>query len=153
MPQRHRSDGPLRSTARGRRQAGLTLLELMVVLAIVALSTALVSLSLRDNPQTRLQREADRLVAQLEATRALARSNAQALSWQAVDGGYRIGARREAWLSPDTQATLNVGTGPAATVLWLGPEPLIPPARLRLQLGNAQLTLVTDGLRPFDIER
>lgn len=153
MPHRLRSDGPLRPATGGRPQRGLTLLELMVVLAIVALSTALVTLSLRDNPQTRLQREADRLMAQLEATRALARSNAQALSWQAIEGGYRLGARREAWLSPDTQASLSVGTGEAANVLWLGPEPLIQPARLVLQQANARLTLVTDGLRPFGIER
>jgi general secretion pathway protein H len=153
MPKRHRSDGPLRPTACGRQQHGLTLLELMVVLAIVALSTALVTLSLRDNPQTRLQREADRLIAQIEATRALARSNAQALGWQAVEGGYQLGARRQAWLSPDTQATLSVGTGEATPWLWLGPEPLIQPARIRLQQGNASLTLVTDGLRPFDIQR
>ena len=144
MPRGHRSHGA---------QRGLTLLELMVVLAIVALSTALVSLSLRDNPQTQLQREADRLSAQLEATRALARSNAQPLSWQAVEGGYRIGARRETWLSPDTQVTVSVGTGDAATLLWLGPEAIIQPARIRLQQAGASLILATDGLRPFDIQR
>lgn len=35
--------------------------------------------------------------------------------------------------------------------LVLGPEPIIPAQRLRLQLGSQQLTLGTDGLGAFEI--
>jgi len=35
--------------------------------------------------------------------------------------------------------------------LTLGPEPVIPAQRLRLQLGSQRLMLATDGLAAFDI--
>ena len=41
-----------------QRQQGLTLLELLVVLAIIGFAMAGVSLSLRDSNQTQLEREA-----------------------------------------------------------------------------------------------
>ena len=50
-----------------QRQRGLTLLELLVVLAIIAISSAGVALAMRDNSQTQLEREAQRLIAKLEA--------------------------------------------------------------------------------------
>jgi general secretion pathway protein H len=50
-----------------QRQRGLTLLELLVVLAIIGFAMAGVSLAMRDSGQTQLEREAQRLTAQLEA--------------------------------------------------------------------------------------
>jgi prepilin-type N-terminal cleavage/methylation domain-containing protein len=50
------------------KAAGFTLLELLVVLAIIASASAAVVLSMRDSPQTRLQAEAERVIAVLEAT-------------------------------------------------------------------------------------
>jgi general secretion pathway protein H len=35
--------------------------------------------------------------------------------------------------------------------LILGPEPVIPAQRLRLQLGSQRVVLATDGLAAFDI--
>ena len=45
---------------------GFTLLELLVVVAIIALATAGVSFALRDSQATQLEREAQRLAALLE---------------------------------------------------------------------------------------
>ncbi len=56
-----------------QRQRGLTLLELLVVLAIIAISSAGVALAMRDNSQTQLEREAQRLIAKLEAARVQSR--------------------------------------------------------------------------------
>lgn len=134
------------------RQRGLTLLELLVVLAIVALAAGATALSLRDNPRTRLEREAQRLIAQLETQRAWARASGQPLVWQAQDGGYAFGQRAERWLYPGTQARLQVGGDADARRLPLGPDPLLPPARILLWQGDAVLALGTDGLRPFAIE-
>jgi general secretion pathway protein H len=36
--------------------------------------------------------------------------------------------------------------------LQLGPEPLIPAQSLRLRLGQQQVRLATDGLRPFAVQ-
>lgn len=49
---------------------GFTLLELMVVVAIIAMATAAVTFALRDDSGTRLEREALRLSAMLESARA-----------------------------------------------------------------------------------
>ena len=60
------------------RTGGFTLLELLVVVAIMALAMAGVGLALRDSGQTQLEREAERLAALLEAGRAQSRASAPA---------------------------------------------------------------------------
>ncbi|MFS2054738.1 prepilin-type N-terminal cleavage/methylation domain-containing protein [Variovorax sp. CT11-76] len=42
----------------GRRAAGFTLIELIVVIAVIAIATAGVSFAMRDSGQARLDREA-----------------------------------------------------------------------------------------------
>lgn len=58
------------SAAGSRRLRGFTLLELIVVIAIIAVATAGVSFAMRDSSAARLDREADRLAALLESARA-----------------------------------------------------------------------------------
>ena len=62
---------------------GVTLLELLVVVTLMALASAGVVLALRDSPQHRLDLEAQQLVTWLEAARAQARTRAWAapLAW------------------------------------------------------------------------
>ncbi|CAN1550950.1 prepilin-type N-terminal cleavage/methylation domain-containing protein [Limnohabitans sp. B9-3] len=164
-----------------QRQRGLTLLELLVVLAIIGFAMAGVSLAMRDSSQTQLEREAQRLTAQLEAARAQSRTSGVALIWRTTADGYDItsavagsglATRREAWLSPSTQAHVNsIASNPNATATnWvvLGPEPIIAPASITLTVtaepGNTvnanrapqqqqsqQLRIATDGLRPFQV--
>lgn len=47
-------------------KSGFTLLELLIVIAIMAMATAGVSLAMRDNAQTTLERDAQRLAVLLE---------------------------------------------------------------------------------------
>jgi general secretion pathway protein H len=119
-----------------QRQQGLTLLELLVVLAIIGFSLAGVSLSLRDSNQTQLEREAQRLVAVLEAARAQSRTSGMALIWQPTAEGFvirpaiapnptldsttsssatgraasPIATRTETWLTNGTQAVISTAT-------------------------------------------
>ncbi len=162
-----------------QRQQGLTLLELLVVLAIIGFAMVGVSLSLRDNSQTQIGREAQRLVAVLEAARAQSRTSGIALIWQSTPEGFVIrpalspslssgtasgnavspnpfAARTEAWLAAGTQAAVT--TANAATLVVLGPEPILPPARITLSVATANsakpatsLSIGTDGLQPFQI--
>jgi general secretion pathway protein H len=157
-----------------QRQRGLTLLELLVVLAIIGFAMAGVSLAMRDSGQTQLEREAQRLTAQLEAARAQSRTSGVALIWRTTADGYNItsavagsglNTRQEAWLQPSTQAQVNTSTATAANLVVLGPEPIIAPASITLslspELSNAvnpaklqqlkQLRIATDGLRPFQV--
>jgi len=159
-----------------QRQRGLTLLELLVVLAIIGVAMAGVSLSLRDSSQSQLEREAQRLVAVLEAARAQSRTSGMALIWQSTAEGFVIRpalapnqalnhttARAETWLTMGTQA--SIGTVGASTnntaqanQVVLGPESILAPARITLSVAtanNAQpsptLSIGTDGLRPFQV--
>ncbi len=66
---------------------GFTLLELLVVVALIAVATAGVSLSLRDSADSALERDAERLANLLETARAQARANGSAVVWRAQARG------------------------------------------------------------------
>ena len=131
--------------------AGFTLLELMVVIAIMALATAGVALSLRDGSVTALEREAQRLGALLESGRAQSRMRASPVRWRTTEAGFVFegvapGTLPGTWLSSDVRAE-------AATIV-LGPEPIIGPQKIQLvSISSPQhrLTLATDGVRPFAV--
>lgn len=141
---------------------GFTLMELLVVVAIVAVASATVALAVRDPQAVQLEREAARLAMLLEAARAESRASGQAVAW-APGAPAREGQAPEAqgfhfhglppglrlpqrWLDKDVQAQV-VG----APALSLGPEPLIGPQRVVLRLDDRRLVLATDGLGPFEV--
>jgi general secretion pathway protein H len=144
-------------------QRGFTLLELMVVVAIVALATALVTLALPDNNSRALTRDADRLAALLEAARAQSRAAGVPVTWHPTASGFAfdgLPASNDSggapwpdhWVDPNTQAALLT---PGSAPLVLGPDPVIgPQAVLLYQMGNSafRLRVATDGLRPFTVE-
>lgn len=139
---------------------GFTLLELMVVLVIVAFATAGVSLALRDDGTTRLEREGLRLTAMLESARAQSRTSGLPVVWRSLPQGFEfIGLPVQGstgsmsgprpWLNQETQA--QVLQPPGAQTLVLGPEPLIAAQRVMLVQGDRRITVGTDGLAPFAV--
>lgn len=151
------------SARRRRRAAGFTLIELLVVIAIVALTAGVVSLALRDADAGRLERDAVRLAALLEAARAESRATGIAVWWVpagagdaaaggADDGGFRFvglpdaAGMPRAWLDDGVRAEV---LGPPR--VQLGPEALIGAQRIVLRLGEHRLELATDGLGPFTV--
>jgi general secretion pathway protein H len=137
------------------RSTGFTLIELMIVVALIAIASGLVSLSLRDPSATRLEREAARLAALLESARAEARASGLAVRWVPRTAGtdgqdFRFVGLPSANPLPQNWLTTGVSANVVgATALVLGPEPLIGPQRVVLNLEAQHLTLATDGLGPF----
>jgi general secretion pathway protein H len=135
-----------------RWQRGFTLIEILVVLAIVALGTGALVWALRDSASQQLDEEAQRLSALLEAGRAQSRTSGVALRWRSSDTGFVIETlpsglapvQTHAWLYPQTRASVST--------LWLGPEPILPPQSLVLTQGDGSrgsVRVASDGLRAF----
>ena len=138
---------------------GFTLIELLIVVAIVALASGLVSLGLRDPQASALAREADRLSALLESARAESRASGLVVMWVPASAanlepgsGFRFHGLPaalklpEQWLTAGVQAEVL-----GARSLTLGPEPMIGAQQVNLRLGDQRLSLVTDGLAPFEV--
>ena len=136
---------------------GFTLLELIVVIAIIAAASASVSLAMRDSSQTLLERDAQRLTVLLESARAQSRATGVVVRWQPTATGFVFdgmvpGVLSSHWLSETTRAV-----GPVT--LLLGPEAMIGAQAFELmdtsKRDSAQVPTVriaTDGLRPFTIQ-
>lgn len=153
----------MRSQQRSRQHpSGFTLLELLVVLAIMAFATLGVGLSLRDDKVGALERDALRLAAILEAARAESRATGVALAWQSQPDGFLVlGAARRTdasgslhgprpWLSPGIQAWIQQPSG--ARLLQLGPDPLLPAQSVVLTLEQQRVVVGSDGLQPFRVQ-
>jgi general secretion pathway protein H len=144
---------------------GFTLIELMIVVALIALASAVVSLALRDPSTTRLEQEGARLAALLESARAEARASGLPAQWLPRSGdqaglvatnepaadfrfvGLPASSRLpERWLNPGVAASV-IG----AAAVTLGPEPIIGAQKIILSLDDRRVTLATDGLGPFTV--
>lgn len=140
--------------AAARHARGFTLIELMVVVALIALAAGVVSLALRDPAASRLEHDGERLAMLLESARAEARSAGLPVRWTPLQDrtaadfrfvGLPAGlALPERWLDARVQAEV-VG----AAALTLGPEAIIPAQRVVLRLEGQRIELASDGLAPF----
>ena len=140
-----------------RRARGFTMIELLVVVALIVLASSITALALRDPDVTRLEREAARLAALLEGARAEARAAGVPVFWvpQKDDGFRFVGLPRTMplptqWLGEGLSAEVLNARGPAAAAV-LGPEPIIGAQRIVLRLESQSLMLATDGLGPFAV--
>ncbi len=135
------------------RARGFTLLELLLVLAIIAVATAGVSFALRDSAQSQLEREAVRLAALLESARARSQASGVPVVWRSTETGFifdglAAGALAEGWLAKGVGAAVP-------SELVLGPEPITWPQGVRLVSvidGARTLEVKTDGVRPYFVQ-
>lgn len=158
------------------RQRGFTLLELLVVLGIVAFASAGVGFALRDDTQARLEREALRLGALLDAARAAAQVSGVAVRWRVTAQGFQFEPdpawsgqpSPRHWLDADTraqvmlsQAGVHRDAAPSqdqaevAASLLLGPDAIIVPQAIELYAAaqpRKRMRLATDGVRPFAVQ-
>jgi general secretion pathway protein H len=160
---------PTSAPGSNTRAAGFTLLELLIVIAIVALSAGVVTLALRDSSASRLEEEGERLVALLEMARAESRVSGTTVRWLpaggaagssgvaagtaagAPDADFRfVGLHRDTlpsrWLDRETRAQVA-----GSPFVVLGPQAILPPQRVVLSLGPHRLEVASDGLAPFAV--
>ena len=164
---------------RARAQRAFTLIELLIVLAIVVVSSGLIVLALRDGNEARLEEEGARLSALLEMARAEARVAGSTVRWVPHDGNGGNGSDGSNG-SNGSNGSKGANGGPAiqfrfvglpltqnmptrwldpgtraqvvgAPTLLLGPEAILPPQRVVLMLADRRLELATDGLGPFAV--
>ncbi len=137
------------------KKRGFTLLELLIVVAVIALGTAGVALAMRDSGQAVIEREAIRLAALLDAARSQSRASGVTVTWEStIDAQSRpvmrwSGLRGKeplptAWLDEQTQAAVS-------RVVLLGPDPIISPVQIRLTHGSHTREVVTDGVDVFRV--
>lgn len=140
------------------------MIELLLVIAILAIAVGLVTLAVPDGEAARLEEEGARLGALLEMARAEARVSGASVRWVPrrddapatdIDGQplhFRFVGLPTAlklptrWLDGRIQAEV-VG----ATSVVLGPEAILPAQRVVLRLDERRLELASDGLGPFVI--
>jgi general secretion pathway protein H len=147
-------------------QNGFTLMELMVVVAIIAIASAGVMFAIPDASTTALERDAQRLAALLDSARAQSRASGLAVTWHPTAEGFKFDGLPQAknastgemvdlvkfptdWLSAETHVDEN---SRFANGLVLGPEPIIAQQEVVLLNAARSLTLATDGIRPFSIK-
>jgi general secretion pathway protein H len=144
---------------------GFTVVELLIVIAIIAIGAAAVALALPNADANKLEEEAARLSALIEMARAEARTAGVAVRWVPRadnDADARAAAANSnvahflfvglpvsqnlpsRWLDTRTQAAVS-----GAAFLVLGPDAILPPQRLVMRLDEHRLELVSDGLGPF----
>ncbi|MBJ7264629.1 MAG: prepilin-type N-terminal cleavage/methylation domain-containing protein [Burkholderiaceae bacterium] len=71
-------------------QAGFSLIELMVVVAIIAIATAAVGLTAFNRTESSLRKDAERLVQLFGVAQSEARAGGRSIQWETDASGYRF---------------------------------------------------------------
>ncbi|WP_175938726.1 GspH/FimT family pseudopilin [Caballeronia sp. BCC1704] len=149
-----------------RRNAGFTLLEMLVVLVIAGLLVSLASLQLTRNPRTDLNEEAQRLALLFESAGDEAQVRARPIAFQPVEGGFRFDIRTEdgwrplrddllrarRWEGGVTSVTIQfLDSDKTVSRLVFGTEAIDTPMEITLVSAVGRATIIGSGNGRFQV--
>jgi type II secretion system protein H len=139
---------------------GFTLLEVLVVVAIIAICSGLVMISIPPGEAALADQEARRLAALEEAATAEARASGQPIAWTAERTGYSFWQRSEEgeWQrfpseSPYRTRILGSAIAVEGAAVTLMPYGLQPPFEAVIRAGGTQIILRSGALGRVSLER
>jgi len=155
------------SLSAGRRRAGFTLVELMVVLVLVGIVLGVVAVNLAPGRQKTLQNEAQRVGLLLQVARDEAIVRNRQMAFEADENGYRFWVRngqlwqlvteddllraREFKLSP-MSLNLNPPVNSQTLRITFGREPVDKPFVLTLANDGYSAAIRADGICHFTVD-
>ena len=136
------------------KSGGFTLLELMVVIAIMAALTSVFPLALnRFVPARRVDAAARELVADIRLAQVRSVASGKAVSLEPVDHGYRVQTESGTDHAPvvrnwraSTQLEIKSGDGAGQTSLRIFPDGSSTGARFIIRDGERARTVMVSGL-------
>lgn len=144
------------------RSRGFTLIEVLVVIAIIGITIALITPKLSATPDQALKQEVERISALISAAQDEAVTRSQVLAWSVEDGQLRFwerAAETREWRAitdPDFRpralqselTALRIGNARAATAskILLTPDGVQPAYEARFELSGLQANLSSDAL-------
>jgi general secretion pathway protein H len=137
--------------------AAFTLVEMLVVLAIIGIAAGVVSLSVQPSEQRLVVEEGERLAVLFRLAQDEARVSGRPVSWQADTQGYRFFAG-DILRGNTPDDPLRPREWPfhvqrvEAPALVFGAEPLLPPAEIRIATSTRELVLVLDAFGVLSIK-
>jgi len=158
------------TTEPARRTRGFTLVEALVVVAVIALLVSLVAVRLSPDARQGLREEAARLAALLAHARGEAIATGAPLAWQRSDAGYRFLQRGpdRTWQPMDGDASLRARALPTGVsvvaietpatanggdpTIVLSPTGVADPFRITLALGEHRVRVASDGATAPSVE-
>jgi len=135
-----------------RRRGGYTLLELLIVIAIIGIAAGVLTLSMRGNDSRRLTEEGERLAALFRMAQSEARVGGRPIRWQADLTGYRFSSTAGQDAAPIAEELRRERRWPfevrrvARSELTFGREPLREPAEVEIATTGPVLRLSLDAL-------
>ena len=148
---------------------GFTLVELMVVLAIIGIALGMVSFNAMPDPAQNLQAEARRIALLLQLARDEAIVRNRLVAFEADSDNYRFLVRNETRWDPVTTDDLlrerpfkggpvklsidppSAGTGNPMRIIF-GREPVDKPFVLSMAIGEDRVAIRADGIGHFVVE-